>query len=176
MTDNQTQSAPETPETEEEQKGRWNAQSITLLVGGVLGGIVLVIFVIGLLLALFSDVDATAARVQIIRDIFLIILSLQSIVIVVALIVLIFQISKLINMLRNEVMPILNNTQDTLQSAKGTVEFVGKNVSEPIVRVSGFFAGLRVLFREVFGIRRAVRSQPDKREQVMEKGADQHGG
>jgi len=173
MTENQTQAPPEKP-ADEAGGSRWDARSVTLVVGGVLGGIVLVIFVLGLLLALFSDVDATAARVQIVRDIFLIILALQSIVIVVALIVLILQISKLINLLRNEVMPILNNTQETIQSAKGTVEFVGKNVSEPITRLGGFFAGLGVLFRELFGIRRALRHDSAQVDRVTESGIEQH--
>lgn len=175
MSDNQPQFSPGNT-SDEKASGRWDARSVTLLVGGVLGGVVLVIFVIGLLLALFSDVDATAARVQIIRDIFLIILALQSIVIVVALIVLILQVSKLINLLRNEVMPILNNTQDTLQSAKGTVEFVGKNVSEPIVKVGGFFAGLQVLFRELFGLRRALRTDKTRSGDITPSGTEAHDG
>jgi uncharacterized protein YoxC len=92
----------------------------------------------------------------------IIILALQGIVIVVALAVLILQVARLINLLQNEVIPILENTKDTLNTAKGTVEFVSSNVTEPLLRASAFTAGLRVLFSEVGGIRRAIRREQER--------------
>jgi hypothetical protein len=112
------------------------------------------------LLALLSDVDQTAPRVQVIRDIFIIVLAFQGVLIVGALAVLILQIARLINLLQNEIMPILNNTKDTVQTAKGTVEFVGSNLVEPVIRANGFFTALMVILRELFGIRRALRQSP----------------
>ncbi|MBZ0302353.1 MAG: hypothetical protein K8J31_21580 [Anaerolineae bacterium] len=127
------------------------------IVAGVLMGIVALVFLLGLLLALFSDVDQAAPRVQIIRDIFIIILALQGIFVIGALAVLILQIARLINLLQNEVMPILKNTEETVNTARGTVEFVGSNLAEPVIRVNGFLVAISVLLRELFGIRRALR-------------------
>lgn len=139
------------------EPSRWTPRRIMYVVVGVVVGLILLVFFIGVGLALFSDADTTAARIQILRDIFLIILSLQGILIIFALAVLILQVARLINLLQSEVMPILRNTQETVNTAKGTVEFVGKNMTEPVVALNGFLAGLLVLIRELFGIRRAIR-------------------
>lgn len=152
-------SPPLLPLPEPEKPSRWTLRTILYVVSGVIIGLILLIFIIGLLLALFTDADQTAARVQIVRDIFIIILALQGILIVVALAVLILQVARLVNLLQNEIMPILRNTQDTVNAAKGTVEFVGKNVAEPVLALNGFMAGIGVLFREMFGIRRALKKE-----------------
>lgn len=130
-----------------------------MIAAGVVIALIAVVFLIGVALALFSDADLAAPRVQIIRDIFIIILALQGILIVGALAVLIVQIARLINLLQNEVMPILKNTQDTINTARGTVEFVGTNLTEPVIRLNGFLAAMMVLLRELFGIRRALRHE-----------------
>lgn len=142
---------------EVQPKSGWTLKKIVILAAGVLGGLIILLFILGLLLALFSDVEATAPRIQIIRDIFFIVLGLEFILIIIALAVLILQIARLINLLQNEIKPILDNTQDTVNSAKGTVEFVSSNVTRPIVRAGGFVAGTSVLIRELGGIRRAIR-------------------
>jgi len=135
----------------------WTIQRIIIIVAAVLGGVMVLLFVIGLLFALFSDVQATAPRIQIVRDIFFIIISLEFILIIGALAILILQVARLVNLLQNEVKPLLENTQEAVNSAKGTVEFVGNNVTEPVVRVGSFLAGAGVFVREVGGIRRAIR-------------------
>lgn len=141
------------------ETSRWPFSRVVKYIAiGVIGLIVL-IFVFGLLLALLTNVEATAPRIQIIRDIFIIMLALQGILIVLALVVLIMQVARLVNLIQNEVMPILQDTQQTVSTARGTVEFVGSNLTEPIVRAGGFLAGARVLLREVGGIRRAIRPE-----------------
>src|SRR5262249_41592463 len=134
------------------QASPWTMQRIVMIAAGALGGIIVLLFVIGLLFALFSDVQATAPRFQIIRDVVIIILSLEFIFIVGALSVLILQIARLVMLFQNEVKPVLDNAQEAVNSAKGTVEFVGNNVTEPVVRVGSFLAGASVFAREVGGI------------------------
>lgn len=142
---------------------KWTIKRITTIAAAALIGVILLVFIIGVLLALLTDANQTAPRIQIIRDIVIIILALQGIVIVVALAVLILQVARLINLLQNEVIPILENTKDTLNTAKGTVEFVSSNVTDPLVKASGFFAGARVLISELGGIRRAIRREEIER-------------
>jgi hypothetical protein len=151
----------ETPTTAAPPASRWTIQRITAITAGVLAGLILLIFVTGVLLALLSNVEATAPRVQIIRDIFLIILAFQGILVIAALAILILQIARLINLLQNEIMPILKNTQETVNTARGTVEFVGSNITEPVMKLNGFLAALTVILRELFGIRRVLRREPD---------------
>jgi len=78
-----------------------------------------------------------------IRDIFLIFMALESLVIGVALIVLIVQLASLINLLQNEVRPILRATSDTVNNLRGTAEFLGENVVEPVIKLNGYLAGMQ---------------------------------
>jgi hypothetical protein len=149
------ESASETPITPDNKS--WSIQRIGVVSAGVLGGIITVIFVIGLALALLSDAEATAARMEIIKNTFIIIMTLEALLIVAALGILIVQVARLINLLQSKTRPVLDNAQEAVNSAKGTVEFVGDNVTEPLIRTGAFLAGARVFLRDVGGIRRAIR-------------------
>jgi hypothetical protein len=146
------------PETASpEQASRWSVQRIAVLGAGVLGGIIVLIFLIGVALAVFTDAPVTAARIEIVRDIFVIVLLLEGLLIVASLAVLVVQVGRLINLLQSKSKPILEDAQETVSSARGTVEFVGKNVTEPLIQAGSFITGVRTFVREVMGIRRAIR-------------------
>ena len=101
------------------------------------------------MIALVRADPSTAAQV---RDIFLIFLALESLVLGVAMIILIIQLASLINLLQNEVRPILHATSDTVNNLRGTAEFLGESVVEPIIKLNGYLAGIqRVL--ELFKIK-----------------------
>lgn len=142
--------------SEQPEKRSWSIQRITVLSASVLGGIIVLIFVIGLLLAIFADLEPTAARMEIIRNTLSIVVSLELLLIVFALAILVLQVVRLINLLQNKAKPVLESTQDAVSSAKGTVEFVGNNVTEPVVKAGAFMAGAGVFIREIGGIRRAI--------------------
>lgn len=161
MAEQQAANANEIEENDDEQSN--NVVKYTMWALGGLAVLIVAIFVIGLGLALLADPGPTATRIQVVRDVFIIIMSLQAIVIIVALAILVLQIARLINLLQNEIKPILSDTRETVDTAKGTIEFVGSNVSEPLIKASGFMAGLRVFVREVGGIRRAVRPSKNGR-------------
>jgi hypothetical protein len=147
---------PALPPPAPAQQG-WTIARVTTIVAVVLVVLVVLVFLVGLALALIGDPQQNAPKVQIVRDIFIIILAFQSILIIGALAVLIVQIARLINLLQNEVMPILKNTQETVSTARTTVEFVGSNITEPVMRLNAYLAAISILLRELFGIRRAVR-------------------
>jgi hypothetical protein len=88
-----------------------------------------------------------------IRDIFIIVVALESLIIGVALIVLIVQLASLINLLQNDVKPILSATTDTVNTLRGTAEFLGENVVEPVIKLNGYLAGLTRML-ELMGIRK----------------------
>ena len=77
-----------------------------------------------------------------IRDVFIIVVALESLVIGVALIILIVQLASLINLLQNEVRPILTATSETVNTLRGTVEFLGENMVEPVIKLNGYLAGM----------------------------------
>jgi hypothetical protein len=88
-----------------------------------------------------------------IRDIFIIVVALESLIIGVALIVLIVQLASLINLLQNEVKPILTATNETVNTLRGTAEFLGENVVEPVIQLNGYLAGMYRML-ELMGIRK----------------------
>lgn len=127
--------------------------------------ILLTLFVLLLVLAVVGaviSVERFGPIIEIIRDIMLILLALEAALIILALVILIAQVARLVNLLQNEVKPVLQNTQQTVQHAKGTVEFMGKNLSEPVVKTNAFFTGVSVFIRETLQLRRAL--QPDEPE------------
>jgi hypothetical protein len=88
-----------------------------------------------------------------IRDIFIIIVALESLLIGVALIVMIVQLASLINLLQNEVKPILHATNETVNTLRGTAEFLGESVVEPVIKLNGYLAGMNRML-ELMGIRK----------------------
>jgi O-antigen/teichoic acid export membrane protein len=132
-----------TNSSEQEQRTR------RILIGVVVGG---VIILAGLILAIFLLMQPTTPTDRI-RDVFIIVVALESLVIGVALIILIVQLASLINLLQNEVRPILTATSETVNSLRGTVEFLGENAVEPVIKLNGYLAGMsRVI--ELMGLKK----------------------
>jgi hypothetical protein len=119
------------------------------LIGVVIGVIVLVIL---LGLAIFFLLQPTTPTDKI-RDVFIIIVALESLIIGVAVIVLIVQLASLINLLQNEVRPILTATNETVNNLRGTAEFLGENVVEPVIKLNGYLAGMNRVI-ELMGIKK----------------------
>ena len=135
----------EAPTNPSEQEQRTRRIMIAVMVGGV-------IILAGLILAIFLLMQPTTPTDRI-RDVFIIVVALESLVIGVALIILIIQLASLINLLQNEVRPILTATSETVNSLRGTVEFLGENAVEPVIKLNGYLAGMsRVI--ELMGIKK----------------------
>ena len=84
------------------------------------------------------------------RDLSIVIVALEVIVINVMLVVLIIQITRLMRLLRDEVLPILYSTQETVSTVRGTATFVGDRVVQPVVKISSFSAGVRGAVASIF--------------------------
>jgi hypothetical protein len=123
------------PATASQQSRR----STVLVVAAVALAVVLLTVLIFAVYALLQP-DAPTERW---RDIFIIILAMESMVIGVALIVLLIQLASLINLLQNEVKPILYATSETVNTLRGTAQFLGESVVEPVIKLNGYLAGLR---------------------------------
>ena len=88
-----------------------------------------------------------------IRDVFIIVVAFETLVVGVALIVLLVQLASLINLLQNEVRPILEDTSETVKTLRGTTAFLSESVVDPVIKLNGYLASLqRVL--ELMGIKR----------------------
>jgi hypothetical protein len=78
-----------------------------------------------------------------IRDISIIFLAFESIIVLVLLSVLIVQVRNLVILLNEEIRPMLEASQETADTVRNTTTFVGKYVAQPFVNVVSFGAGLR---------------------------------
>ncbi len=105
-----------------------------------------------LILAIWFLMQSTTPTDRI-RDIFIIVVALESLVIGVALIILIIQLASLINLLQNEVRPILTATSETVNNLRGTAEFLGESVVEPVIKLNGYLAGMNRVI-ELMGIKK----------------------
>ncbi len=123
-------------------------------------GVFIGLFLLLLILATVGavvNVSRFGPAIEVIRDIMLILLALEGGLIILALTILIAQVARLVNLLQNEVQPVLKNTQQTVSHVKGTAEFVGRNVTQPLVNVSAFVTGVGTFLSEVIRINRAMR-------------------
>ena len=113
--------------------------------------IVLVALVVTGIVVLARSPEETTARV---RDIFIIFMALESLVLGVGLVILIVQLATLINLIQNEVKPILDSTNETVNNLRGTTQFLSNNLVEPVLKLNEYLAGLRKFFDLI---------RPDKR-------------
>lgn len=83
------------------------------------------------------------APTETLRDIFIIVLALEFMVIGLALVILLVQLARLINLLQNEVRPILNSTSQAANTLRGTASFLSQNLVGPVLKVNSTIAALR---------------------------------
>ncbi len=77
------------------------------------------------------------------RDIAIIIIAVQSIVIGVLLGVLIWQIWRLVKIVQTEIRPIIEDAQATVNTVRGTAGFMSETVVDPVIRSSSSIARWR---------------------------------
>lgn len=108
---------------------------------------------LGLIVLAVYGLTRDAGTTQNVRDIFIIFMALESLVIGAALVVLIVQIASLINLLNNEIKPILDATNETIATLRGTTQFLSENLVEPVVKMNSYLAGLQKMF-EMIGMKK----------------------
>jgi hypothetical protein len=111
----------------------------TLILIGVIAILLIAILIAGIILLLQAD-EATAGKI---RDIFIIFMAFESILIGAALVVLAIQLAVLINLLQNEIKPILESTTETISTIRGTANFLSGNLVEPVIKLNEYVAALR---------------------------------
>ena len=103
--------------------------------------------VYGVIKLVSAGPDATSQ----VRDIFIIVLALESFIIGAALVILVIQLASLTNMLQNEIKPIITDTKDTISTVKGTADFISKRAVKPVITANSYMAGAKKFF-EILGI------------------------
>ncbi len=99
-----------------------------------------------------------------VRDIAIITLALESIVIGVVLILLLWQLRILTRLLQDEIKPILDSARETIGTVRGTTSLVSETIVSPAVKISGLAAGLRRVLEVIL-----TRKKPQKDERAKEE-------
>lgn len=136
-----------TPEQQAELREQERRQK-KIMIGVIAGIVVFLALLVAAIVALMQPNTPTDK----IRDVFIIVVALETLVIGVALVVLIVQLASLINLLQNEVRPILAATSETVNTLRGTIEFLGEEVLGPVVKLNGYLAGLKRML-ELMGVK-----------------------
>ena len=137
--------APERPNRDNTNQAIESSQALIpqkYLILGIVGLVLLVAIIVALVIVGVGH----PAHTQTFRDIAIIALAFQSGLIGLALIVLIIQVARLVNMLEYEIKPILNNTVETVNTVRGTAFFMSDHVVSPMIKASGYASGLARLF------------------------------
>jgi len=148
MTENNTKEMPSEIkfETAEIPKGQ-NIDEDTkkYLIIAILVGIVLIGLVV--VATIFLVRPENSEMTEQLRDVFIIFMALTSLVLGFALVVLIIQLAVLINLLQNEIRPILDSTTETVNTLKGTTQFISNNITEPVIKLNQYLAMIKKLIK-----------------------------
>jgi hypothetical protein len=131
--------------------------------GAVVAGLLLVGLVILMVFLSISAYRATRAGVGpspgsvvvgLLRDTAIVFVAFESLIIGALLIVLVLQLQSLTVLLRDEIKPMLEAANETMSTVRGTTKFVSHNVVSPVMKWSGYLAGVGRILRDVSGLRR----------------------
>lgn len=122
-----------------------NKVYVALGIGGIL-------LVSALLIWLFVWLASTQAQtIEAVRDILIIVLALESCLFGIALMIMLVMVIRLVNVVEFEIKPILNKTNETVSTIRGTTVFVSDNVVKPVTTISAKAAGISTALRTLFG-------------------------
>lgn len=112
------------------------------LIGAAIGvAVVTLVLIVGAVL-LAINADTAGPTVQVIRDIFIILLALELFAIGAAVTVFIVQIARFISLMNNELEPIIAGTQETVQVVRGTAQFLSRHLTAPVIKAAGAVGGI----------------------------------
>jgi hypothetical protein len=110
-----------------------------LIIGGIVLLLLLLVGVVALAIALVSN----PAQTETIRDVVIIFMALEFLFVGLALIVLIVQLARLTALIQNEVRPILDSTNETVSTLRGTTSFLSEHLVSPVVKANSSWAAVR---------------------------------
>jgi hypothetical protein len=127
------------PETEREVNPPGSARQ-TLIWAGL--GLLVLILMTGAALAIMALLR-DPVQTETIRDIVIIFMALESLIIGLVLVILIVQLARLTALLQNEVKPILESTNETVNTLRGTTAFLSSHLVKPVIQVNSSMAAVR---------------------------------
>lgn len=127
------------PPRSEGSTGTTDRRQTLMLVGLVALFILLIAAAIAVATLLVSNPE----RTETLRDVLIIFMAFEFLVIGLALIILIVQLARLTALLQNEIQPILESTSETVRTLRGTTSFLSKRVVDPVMKMNSSVAAVR---------------------------------
>ena len=119
-----------------------NKRRMTFVGLGV--AVVVVLIIAGFVLMINGGVTG------VVRDIIIIFLALESLILVGLMVVLVIQMTMLVRMMRDEVRPLIASAQETVNSARGTTQFVSRKIVTPTAEAAANVAQVKRMFQVLF--------------------------
>lgn len=111
--------------------------------GLVVGLALLALVFVGLLGTGIYFLMQPGAPTGTIRDVVIIVVAFEFMIIGLALVLLIVQLARLVNLLQNELRPIIDSASDAANTLRGTARFLSENLVSPVIKVNSAMAALR---------------------------------
>ena len=96
--------------------------------------------------------------IQTVRDVAIILLALETIVIGAMIVILVLQIQRLTKLLEEEIKPLLVSIHETIGTVRGTTNFISESVVSPTIQVLSYGAAVREAATAVFRRRSGKKS------------------
>jgi hypothetical protein len=160
----QVPSPPEPGVTTDIESPAEQAARRWFIVAASVAGLLLIGIVVLLVFLSINAYQATRAGVGpspggvvvgLLRDAAIVFVAFETLVIGLLLIVLMLQIQSLTVLLRDEIRPMLEAANETIRTVRGTTKFVSHSVVSPVMKWSGYLAGVRRILGEIAGLRRS---------------------
>jgi hypothetical protein len=108
------------------------------------------IAVIAVLVLLSFALMIAAGVIDEVRDIVIILLAIESLVIGGVTLFLLYQMIMLVTLLREELIPLIQSAQETVNSARGTTVYVSRKIVVPTAKAATTVARLQAMARVLF--------------------------
>jgi hypothetical protein len=108
------------------------------------------IAVIAVLILLGFAAMIAAGVIDEVRDIVIILLAVESLIIGGVTLFLLYQIIMLLTLIREELIPLIQSAQDTVNSARGTTVYVSRKIIVPSAKAATTVARLQTMARVLF--------------------------
>ncbi len=127
-------------------------------VGLIAAAVVIVALIVGSVILAYQYPEGT----RVARDLAIILVAFLSAAISIMVILLLYQVTMLTLLLRDEIKPLLISINETMNTLRGTAAFMSDNVVQPTIKVASAFAGVQRAFESLTGIRSSVNPKQRK--------------
>ena len=154
-----TEAAPTTMAAPPVSAGEQRRRKL-ILWGAIVGSVLIVVL---LLLATWLAIQPqNQAYTRGLRDVAIIFLAFLSLIIGGMMVALLYQVAMLTLMMRDEIKPLLESINETMNTVRGTTAFMSDKIVEPTIKAASALAGVRRVFESLAGIRSSVNPKQRK--------------